>query len=251
MEYVPYDRAASFYEESRRIPDEVLNAAVSIVASDPALRPDLPFLDVAAGTGRFSRLLAERLPWVAALDISSAMLAQAASAGVCAVRADARRLPVRNGGAGGALIVHLLHLVADWRGVLGEVRRTLAPGAPLFLVSESGRQFATRELYFQVAGRRGYLRPPLGARSAREPLDYLEATGATIRPVDQGALAWAARDLLELLRRNPYSHLWHLSAEEHDALMLELLAEVRARRIPLDREEEAPAQLGMWRVVWP
>jgi hypothetical protein len=57
--------------------------------------------------------------------------------------------------------------------------------------------------------------------------------------------------MLDTLKMNPFSHMWHIQPEVHRLLVAE--AERRTREVfpTLDRVEEAAAALMLWRVVWP
>lgn len=80
-------------------------------------------LDLGAGTGRYSRLLAE-FAHVVAFDLSPPMLAHArAKRGFEVARGDAHRLPFRPGAFDASVLVMVLHQFTDFRGVFREVAR--------------------------------------------------------------------------------------------------------------------------------
>ncbi len=56
--YIPFDRAAGFYEATRHIPPECLMEAARLIRAGTRLRRSDPFLDAGTGTGRFARHLA-------------------------------------------------------------------------------------------------------------------------------------------------------------------------------------------------
>lgn len=96
-------------------------------------------LDLGCGKGRFGRVLASRGARVVGLDLSSAMLAEAARLGLACVLGSARRLPFRASSFDAAIAVEVLeHLepraVAE---ALGELRRVLSPGGRLVLVDKN------------------------------------------------------------------------------------------------------------------
>lgn len=80
-------------------------------------------LDLGAGTGRYSRLLAE-FAYVVAFDLSPPMLAQARSKrGFEVARGDAHRLPFKSSAFDATVLVMVLHQLADFRTVLREIAR--------------------------------------------------------------------------------------------------------------------------------
>jgi SAM-dependent methyltransferase len=93
-------------------------------------------LDLACGTGIYSRELARRVPrgLVVGLDLSAPMLEEATRracaeglANVLLVHADAGRLPFFPSRLDVVLCCGALHLFPDVRGVLGEIARVLRP----------------------------------------------------------------------------------------------------------------------------
>lgn len=96
-----------------------------------------PLLDLGTGTGNFARALARGAPAlpVLAVDRSAPMLAVAAAqleraalGSVLLLRADATRLPIRDGTFESALCCGTLHLLEEPSALLREVRRALRPG---------------------------------------------------------------------------------------------------------------------------
>jgi ubiquinone/menaquinone biosynthesis C-methylase UbiE len=251
-----FDRIADLYEQSRFVPPEILRQAAQLVKQDSPTAFSSYFLDIGTGTGRFARHLAAEGASVVGIDISSAMLkiAGSANSSLSLLKADARKMPFHSEAFSGGMVVHLLHLISDWKQVVREIRRVLLPSAPLYFASESGRHFPCRDLYFQIASQKGHTRPNIGAQTVREILDYFEETGASVRQIDNGGLTWEAKieveELVNMLERNPFSHLWHISEAEHREIIQELRKCIRQRYTALDRTESAPASLGLWRITW-
>jgi len=110
--------------------------------------------DLGCGTGQVSELLAPFVHRVIAVDASREML-QAARArlrawpGVELRRGSLERLPIDDGALDLALLVLVLHHVADPGAVLGEAARTLKPGGHVMLVDMLPHD---REDYRQTMG---------------------------------------------------------------------------------------------------
>jgi SAM-dependent methyltransferase len=92
---------------------------------------DGPAVDLACGTGRYTRWLAERLgpDGVLGVDLSWAMLHRASSSlpAVRFVRASALQLPVADGSIGTLTCLGALHLFPDPARCVAEVARVLRP----------------------------------------------------------------------------------------------------------------------------
>ncbi len=256
-DYVAFDRVADMYNTSRYVPPDVLRCVARLIFQDSGMDAASPFLDAGAGTGRFASPLAAEGLQVVGIDVSPGMLAQAraADARLGLLRADLRAVPLRTASMGGALVVHILHLIADWHGVVRELRRVLRPGAALYMGLEEGKHFRTRSLYFRIAEERKLMRPHIGAPNFAAILEHLEQTGAEVVRIESKGLHWTAaiqvRDLVQMLRRNAYSHLWHVPAEVHRDLVAELERRLGSLRADPNDVEEAPAHIALWSARWP
>jgi ubiquinone/menaquinone biosynthesis C-methylase UbiE len=96
--------------------------------------PGLPALDLACGTGRYSRQLADLVgaERVIGLDLSLAMLARATiqpgAQQILFCRGSAQALPFAAASLGAINCFGAMHLFPDPAGALAEIARTVAPG---------------------------------------------------------------------------------------------------------------------------
>jgi 2-polyprenyl-6-hydroxyphenyl methylase/3-demethylubiquinone-9 3-methyltransferase len=125
----------------------------TLAGDDPRLRgvvASLPplagrrVLDLGCGKGRFSRALAALGASVIGLDLSGAMLAEAA--GVERVRASARRLPFGPASFDDIIAVEAFEHLAprSLDTVCREARRVLRPGGRLVIVDKNARSWNAR-----------------------------------------------------------------------------------------------------------
>lgn len=134
--HVDWDAAGDRYARTRsRITGTA--AYEHHVAGALAAAPPGPVVDVGAGTGIWSPLLAA---WtgrrVVAVEPAPGMQRHAAAAphpDVALVAARAGELPVRTDAGGGAWLSAVLHHVGDLGACARELRRALAPGAPVLI----------------------------------------------------------------------------------------------------------------------
>jgi ubiquinone/menaquinone biosynthesis C-methylase UbiE len=120
------------------------------------LGPGDVVLDVACGPGNFSREFAGTVGdegMVVGIDASRTMLARAVTdleaaelANVALIRADATELPFRDGGFDGVCCFAALHLFADPFAALDQMRRVLAPGGRIALMTSARRQLSVTPL---------------------------------------------------------------------------------------------------------
>ena len=94
-----------------------------------------PVIDVGCGSGAYAARLPPESRWIG-VDASPTMLAGTTARPV--VQADARRLPFRDGSAGGVLCRNMLYHFDDPVEVINEAYRVLRPGG-LFLAQTRAR----------------------------------------------------------------------------------------------------------------
>lgn len=129
--------AAQFDRQEQRFKRSVAEGDVRLDALKKSLEP-LPgrrILDLGCGKGRFARPLAEGGAEVIGIDLSAAMLADAA--GIARVRGSARRLPFAAASFDAVVAVEVFEHLARIDDVLGEARRVLRPGGLLAIVDKN------------------------------------------------------------------------------------------------------------------
>jgi SAM-dependent methyltransferase len=131
---VNFDRAADFYDATRDPGDEVTARSIDLLARE--FRDGGRALEIGVGTGAIALPLAARGVPLVGIDLSTAMMSKLVEkAGGRApfplLRADATRVPMRDGAFAGAYARHVLHLVADWEAVVSELCRVVRRGVVL------------------------------------------------------------------------------------------------------------------------
>ena len=118
-----YSRIAEHYDAVRGNPSVDREYWLKALVDCGELKPGERILDLGAGTGRFSALLAEFASVVAA-DVSAEMLAKARGKGrFDLVRADACRLPFQSAAFDATLLVMVVHQLPDYARAIREVAR--------------------------------------------------------------------------------------------------------------------------------
>ena len=131
---VSFDHAADTYDATRAWPEHVHTALTDALLAELRAAGAERLLEVGVGTGRISRPLMARGVRVTGVDIAPRMLQRlreqlgAEHTPPHLLLGDATRLPFADASFPAALIVHVLHLLSDWRRAIDELRRVLAPG---------------------------------------------------------------------------------------------------------------------------
>ncbi len=111
------------------------------------LPADGPLIDVGGGTGRISAELRSLVRPVVVSDISTGMLRGALRKGdLCAVAADAARMPFRDGAFTRAVMADALHHFPDQQQAVREAWRILAPGGRLVIEEFDRRRLPVKAM---------------------------------------------------------------------------------------------------------
>ncbi len=141
-EWIVFDRAANFYDATRGFPEGQEAAVAELFARAGSLHASSCVLEVGIGTGRVALPLTRHVSTLYGVDLSRAMMNQLRSkAGAQSIRlseANALHLPFRCAAFDAVVLVHVLHLVADWQAVLREIARVLKPEGLLLCGGASG-----------------------------------------------------------------------------------------------------------------
>jgi SAM-dependent methyltransferase len=142
-----FDRAAEYYDRTRRISDEASRAQTELLSAELAGRGRC--LEVGIGTGLIALPLAAAGVPLVGLDLSTPMLAKlvekAGRRPFPLVVGDATMLPFADGSVGASIVRHVLHLIPGWRVAVAELARVVHPGGTV-LVSTGDIPSAWREV---------------------------------------------------------------------------------------------------------
>lgn len=177
---VSFDRAAGFYDETRRSDEDALSAMLEVLESE--LAPRGRALEIGVGTGQIALPLHARGVSLTGIDISAQMMARlAGKAGGRApfplVRADALRLPFADRSFGGAYARWVLHLIPGWREAVAELGRVVRPGG-VVVIEPGGYVGIWRDVWLRFVQEVGEAARPVGLDMRGAPAELDEAFAA-------------------------------------------------------------------------
>ena len=189
-------------------------------------------LELGVGTGRIALPVAQAGCEVFGVDVSAHMLEALARRkqadaveGIYLAQGDITALPFRDRVFDGAMAVHVLHLVADWAGVLDQVSRLVRPGGTLVLgrdwIDPESFSGMLRNHFRRTVQEVGTEMLPPGSSAAAPPsggaaiVKYLMELGA--QPIGQGEIVGAEwttrltpRQVLDGIRSRDDAESWVL-----------------------------------------
>jgi SAM-dependent methyltransferase len=150
MPGITFDRAVAYYDATRGLPEGVDAQLRDAIIERAGVGLGSRWLELGIGTGRVA------LPFLRAgadytgLDLSLPMMAElrrklgadplTRAIRPKLVRGDAMFVPFRDAAFDAVVMVHVLHLVTDWRAALAEALRVVRPGGALVLIdNDRGR----------------------------------------------------------------------------------------------------------------
>jgi ubiquinone/menaquinone biosynthesis C-methylase UbiE len=247
-----FDRAASYYDDTRGLEPAVANLMIEALVRETRLLPEARVLEIGIGTGRIAIPLSAQVSRITGVDLSLQMMrllrAKAADIPrkIDLARADAVRLPLRGDWFDLAYGVHVLHLVSGWRSALAEAKRVLKPHG-FFAANwhrrapDSPNAVLRRELSRLVEESGINTRRP-GAQSEAEILEELETWHDEMRVVnvaDWNEPSTPARIIAEL-DRQIYSETWQIPRQVMDAVIPRLRGWAQSEFGSLEQEISSP-----------
>lgn len=128
-----FDPVADIYDATRGLPDGVPSQIADAIAHATNAQPGTRFLELGVGTGRIAEPLIERGYPFTGVDISSRMLDRLRqkvgdAANLTLIEGSITDLPLPDASQDVIVVIHVFHLVEEWKKAFAEARRVLAPG---------------------------------------------------------------------------------------------------------------------------
>jgi ubiquinone/menaquinone biosynthesis C-methylase UbiE len=218
---VVFDRAAEYYDETRGLTPEALARTVEVL--NPELAPRGPCLEIGVGTGRIGLPLYRSGVAMTGLDLSRPMMfkliEKAAGDVFPLVQGSATRLPFRDDAFGAGLIVHVLHLIPQWRSALDELVRVIRPGGAIvssIYDDEEQEPSMWEEMTKQFRKEAGLPEHFPGFRRSEEIDEALASLGATPRDLERvpERKPRTAGEIADLMDSGVFSFTWTLDAAQ-------------------------------------
>ena len=232
-----FDRAASFYDDTRSLPEATLATLTDRLAEGLDWAEDV--LEIGVGTGRVALPLSERGYAITGIDVSEKMLAvlDSKSSNVRTQVADATNLPFANASFDAVLAVDFFHLVSEWRRAVEEAVRVLRPGGRIvlstFLVLDDPTTILQQRI-FQEAG----AQPRRVGIEITDVMADLECRFGS-KTTDLAAIPYvmltSLATELDGLRRGTWSRYWRLPEDIRHGVADRLEAELRDTGADLDK----------------
>lgn len=202
------------------LPDDVVHRLA--VAAE--LQPGVSILDIGAGTGRVAIALAKLgcdvIALEPALGMVQALRAKSGATPMRVIAAEGAQLPLLAARFDVVVIARVLYLTPDWRGVLREAYRVIAPGGRLLHEWANGdpneewvQMREKARTLFEQAGVDSPFHP--GVRSEVEVDEYITALGF-IHSANLAIGPGPSLTLTEFLRRlvdGEFSYIWNVPKE--------------------------------------
>jgi ubiquinone/menaquinone biosynthesis C-methylase UbiE len=244
-----FDRAVDYYDRTRSLSSDTMGRIVPLLTSELGSGP---CLEIGVGTGRIALPLSEAGTAMVGLDLSEAMMRQLVSnAGgripFPLMTGDATRLPLADDSVGGALAVHVLHLIPLWPLAVRELIRVVRPGGTI--VVDLGRQTKGpfRELLSAFSRAAGIPHEHRGVNDPAELDRIVGETGAgakVFEPIIESRSATYSKTIAAL-EAGTYSVTWSADEATRSAAAVETRRWATRRYGDLDRRYDYQLEIAL------
>jgi ubiquinone/menaquinone biosynthesis C-methylase UbiE len=255
-----YGHVAEDYEASRGVSIQFMKEFIEDFINTCELNSHTLVVDLGCGTGRFLRELAERKIPVIGIDISKRMLEKA-----CLnqqswryfrsnlIAGDAIALPFHRGLFSSIILIHLLHLLSDWKEVLSEAIRVLRPDGTLVtgIIPAPAHVSTLMRFYSRRREELGYWYDHPGPH-LEEIFEALNHEGANIEPHEiHSDVKISLRETLSYIDRRVFSSMWqNLPDVIHRQIMQELRIFTTSQFMNLEDEEQMHIKADLYYVTF-
>jgi SAM-dependent methyltransferase len=221
-ESLSYDRAAAYYNDSNLINPETEKKLIEQLIDILEKEAFTKILDVGAGTGRMMRPLMEKMYQVTGIDLSFLMLqeSQKSLSDAVLVQGDATALPFPAARFDAVIVSHVLHLVANWKHAIREIRRVLCQHGVLLHHWSKASPNAIREqlkaAWVEINDAKGInVRRP-GVQDRQDIVDWLTVLGANLETtrIIQDQRKITPRCALDVYAKRLWSDTWTIPDAE-------------------------------------
>jgi ubiquinone/menaquinone biosynthesis C-methylase UbiE len=259
---ISFDRVASIYDETRRLPPAILqrvaDAIIDLTGMVPTTDWTPTYLELGVGTGRIALPLIERGVHFTGVDISEEMLQRlreklaAHSLKADILRADITQLPFPSASFDVVIAVHVLHLVPEWHKALYEAQRVLRRDGYIVVGSDQSAPSSPKAhmnaLWRDIVHTLGESTERPGAEHFHDIVAALQEMGG--QGQECVAARWVdtvtPRQVITRIRDRIHSATWLVSDEGLRESLIGLEAELRAEYGDLDRPLENENQFLLY-----
>jgi SAM-dependent methyltransferase len=233
-----FDRVAALYDETRTLAPRVVSRTVAVLADELQGKR---VLEVGVGTGRFALPLQKSGVALVGVDISHKMIHRGLTKGLRDVLlADGARLPFPPKTFDMATTNHVLHLIADWREILLEIRR-VTKEMYFTVIERWDKKAGLTDAYDRLVRDAGYVWQPPGLHERDLHTVLAPDLIMPVGPFEDEVRADAA--IMDLERR-AYSSQWEVPEDIHRAAM----AEIRRDWAGANFTRTFTIEISFWRV---
>lgn len=271
MPGISFDRAVDYYDATRGYPPGVAEQLRDAIVATLQLSRSARLIEAGVGTGRIALPFIEAGYFYVGVDLSRRMMGQlrrklnGRTHQMHLVCGDVMRLPVSDAAFDAVVMVHVLHLVDDWRQALDEARRVLRPGGAVVLASDErdGQEGAPPTPRAQVqqawSAILDELNVPPDQRRDGAPhglddrfQEHLKASGATVERltlITYRQPPQTVRSVAQRYQERMYSSCWLLPDDVHAEAARRLQQWVDNHPDP-DAVHEPPARIDAMVAQW-
>jgi ubiquinone/menaquinone biosynthesis C-methylase UbiE len=257
MDYLSFDTMASVYDGTRIYDSASFSAVLDYVAArfPPQKHPEL--FEPGIGTGRISIPMAERGYSVTGADISTEMLKILAEKlhrrpelPVRFIQQDITALPFLDASFNIAVVVHVFHLIRNWKKAVNEVFRILKPGSPLIMLYTGGGKEVpwVQDKYRELCRAGGHPAEHIGTGDRQVLMDYFREIGCQVEVIED-RWKWVrknnVRECFEGIKARSYGMTRLVPEEFHNEVAEKLRAETVQQYGSFDAEVDVPMQMRL------
>ncbi|MBN2531699.1 MAG: class I SAM-dependent methyltransferase [Spirochaetales bacterium] len=222
-----FSQAALIYDNTRVIPDNIINKAIMTLEKNHHITKKARLLDIGCGTGQLTKCFAENGYICTGIDISGEMLCIAREKNIAHTEfliGDARNIPFKDNSFEICISSKLFLHIENWQDAIGEIIRIIPEGGCFLYINEIGYFSNNVRKYFrESADKKGFKNRFLGEYDLDKIANFFIASGLYHKRYQGHEFSWkkvlSYKEAFTDIKNRAFAEFWKIPEKIYNDML--------------------------------